>query len=100
MPRSLKIYIAGVVTLSVAALGVATFAFPATDFPRVAIDFNFTDGVPGERLNILLGVLFWTTLTLVASALPVRLPRGTQQGVALAPVIAALTLGGPAVGGW
>jgi putative nucleotidyltransferase with HDIG domain len=100
MPRSLKVYIAGVVTLSAVALGVATFAFPATNFPRIAIDLDPTHGAPAEQLNIYLGVLFWTVLTLVASALPVRLPRGTQQGVAMAPVIAALTLGGPAVGGW
>jgi putative nucleotidyltransferase with HDIG domain len=100
MPQSLKAYIAGVVTLSAIALGVATFAFPATDFPAIAIDFNLSPGGSTGQLNILVGVLFWTGLTLVASALPVRLPRGTQQGVALAPVIAALTLGGPAVGGW
>ena len=100
MPQSLKAYIAGVVTLSAIALGVATFAFPATDFPDIAIDVGLAQGGSTGQLNILIGVLFWTLLTLVASALPVRLPRGTQQGVALAPVIAALTLGGPAVGGW
>ena len=44
--------------------------------------------------------LFWTVLTLVASALPVQLPRGTQQAVAMAPIMAAMLLGGPAVGGW
>jgi putative nucleotidyltransferase with HDIG domain len=47
-----------------------------------------------------MGVAFWTGLTLVASALPVRLPLGTQQAVAMAPVLAAISLGGPAVGGW
>ena len=54
---------------------------------------------PAKRA-ILIGIAFWTLITLVASALPVRLPRGTQQGVAMAPVLAAITLGGPAVGGW
>jgi putative nucleotidyltransferase with HDIG domain len=39
-------------------------------------------------------------LTLTASALPITLPLGTQQAVAMAPVLAALSLGGPAVGGW
>jgi putative nucleotidyltransferase with HDIG domain len=100
MPRSLKVYIAGVVALSAVALGVATFAFPATAFPAVAIEVDSSGTGAAEQLNILVGVFFWTVLTLVASALPVRLPRGTQQGVSLAPVIAALTLGGPAVGGW
>jgi putative nucleotidyltransferase with HDIG domain len=100
MPRSLKVFIAGVVALSAIALGAATFAFPASDFPAIAIVLGPHSGAPPGRLNILAGILFWTLLTLVASALPVRLPRGTQQGVAFAPVIAALTLGGPAIGGW
>ena len=55
-------------------------------------------GRPPSRLA--LGIAFWTLLTLVASALPVELPRGTQQAVALAPLVAAMALGGPAVGGW
>ena len=95
MPKSLRIYIAGVVVLGALALGVATLVFPAD--PRIATGFD-VGGSSG--LGIFLGVLFWTVLTLIASALPVRLPLGTQQGVALAPVLAALTLGGPAVGGW
>jgi putative nucleotidyltransferase with HDIG domain len=95
MPKSLRIYIAGVVTLSALALGVATFVFPAN--PEIAAGFDF-GGSP--TVQILVGVLFWTALTLIASALPVTLPHGTQQGVAMAPVLAALTLGGPAVGGW
>jgi putative nucleotidyltransferase with HDIG domain len=100
MPQSLKLYISGVVILSALALGIATFAFPATDFPRIAINLTLGQSGPPSQLDIVVGVLFWTVLTLVASALPVRLPRGTQQGVAMAPVLAAITLGGPAVGGW
>jgi putative nucleotidyltransferase with HDIG domain len=34
-------------------------------------------------------------LTLIASALPVRLPRGTVASVSVAPILAAIALGGP-----
>lgn len=95
MPKSLRIYIAGVVTLSAFALGVATLLFPADQ--RIATGFDFTGS---STAGILIGVAFWTLLTLIASALPVTLPQGTQQAVAMAPVLAALSLGGPAVGGW
>src|SRR4051794_34779778 len=94
MPRALKVYIFGVATLSVLALGAATSAFP----PNLRISINF-EAQP-ETFDVVIGIAFWTVLTLVASALPVKLPRGTLQGVAMAPVLAAITLGGPAVGGW
>lgn len=95
MPRALRIYIAGVVTLSALALGVATFVFPAN--PRIALGLNVGES---QTIQILFGVAFWTLLTLIASALPVTLPRGTQQAVSMAPLLAAVVLGGPAVGGW
>jgi len=98
MPRSLKLYIAGVVTLSAVALVVATFVYEAN--PAIALGLGGILGTTSESAEILLGIAFWTGLTLIASALPVRLPMGTQQAVAMAPVLAAITLGGPAVGGW
>src|SRR3954451_15588124 len=98
MPKALKIYIFGVATLSVLALWAATLAFPPDDHvgikPLVGLSSSQRD------VDIFLGIVFWTAVTLVASALPVKLPRGTQQGVAMAPVIAAIALGGPAVAGW
>ena len=96
MPKALRLYIVGVATLSALALGAATLSFPAT----AGIALVVIPGSSTEPANIFFGVLFWTTLTLVASALPVKLPRGTQQAVAMAPILAAITLGGPAVGGW
>ena len=39
---------------------------------------------------------FWISVTLIASAAPVRLPRGSQASVAGSPVLAAAFLGGPA----
>ena len=41
------------------------------------------------------GVVFWTVATLVASALPVKLPRGSVVSVGAAPVLASMFLGGP-----
>ena len=98
MPRSLKIYIAGVVTLSAVALVVATFVFPPTE--RIALHLSgvTADGV--TPVEIWLGIVFWTALTLVTSALPVKLPLGSHQAVAMAPVVAAMALGGPAIAGW
>jgi HD-GYP domain-containing protein (c-di-GMP phosphodiesterase class II) len=101
MPRSLKIYIAGVVTLSALALVVATFVFPAD--PRIALGLPGSGGsgtTTPSSIQLALGVAFWVALTLITSALPVQLPRGTHQAVSLAPLVAAMALGGPAVGGW
>ncbi|MBA3424542.1 MAG: hypothetical protein H0U04_08350, partial [Rubrobacter sp.] len=46
-----------------------------------------------------IGLIFWCLLTFVASALPVRLPRGLHVTVAFAPATAAMLLGGPAAAG-
>jgi HD-GYP domain-containing protein (c-di-GMP phosphodiesterase class II) len=44
------------------------------------------------------GLGFWVALTLVASALPVQMPRGTMVAVSIAPIIGAMALGGPTAG--
>ena len=80
MPRSLKVYIAGVVTLSAIALMVATFLFRAE--PGIALQPGQQLRIPSEA-EILLGVVFWIALTLVTSALPVKLPMGTHQAVSM-----------------
>jgi len=41
------------------------------------------------------GIAFWTVATLVASAMPVKLPRGTTISVGAAPILASIILGGP-----
>ena len=46
-----------------------------------------------------LGVVFWIVLTLVGSSLAVRMPGGSYVDVGFAPVVAALSLGGPIVAG-
>jgi putative nucleotidyltransferase with HDIG domain len=97
MPRSLKLYIACVVVVGAVALTAATLAFPAE--PQIALRFGDVEAPPTD-LELLLGIVFWTAITLLGSALPVQLPRGTHQAVAIAPIMASIFLGGPAVAGW
>src|SRR3954467_9965380 len=95
MPKSLKLYVAAVVVIGAFALVTATFLFPPK--PGIAVDI----GMPGtDPFEIALGILAWTAITLLASAWPVQQPRGSQIGVAVAPIMASFMLGGPAVGGW
>ncbi len=99
MPRSLKLYITGVVVVGALALMAATFLFPFG--PTIAALRLVTPGNEApNQVELLLGVAFWTGLTLVGSANPVQQPRGSQQAVAIAPIMASMFLGGPAVGGW
>src|SRR6478736_7120401 len=98
LSSALKAYISGVVVTSALALAAATLLFPATSYPDIALDV--VPGATPTNLEFLAGIAFWTLLTLVSWALPVRLPHGTQQAVANAPMLAAIFLGGPAVGGW
>ena len=51
------------------------------------------------RLGGALGLAFWIGATLLASALPVPLPRGTVVSVAAGPMIAVMILGGPLAAG-
>ena len=46
-----------------------------------------------------LGVFFWIALTIVGSSLAVRMPGGSYVDVSFAPVVAAMSLGGPIVAG-
>jgi putative nucleotidyltransferase with HDIG domain len=98
MPRSLKLYIAGVVALGALALIAATLVFPAR--PEIALRFWTVAPAEPSESEILLGILFWTALALIGSAYPVQLPRGTQWAVAIAPIMGSMFLGGPAVAAW
>ncbi|HEX9017053.1 MAG TPA: hypothetical protein VF960_13750, partial [Chloroflexota bacterium] len=92
MPRSLKLYIAGVAIASVGALVIATLRFAPGDDVARGIGTGPTAGW--------LGIAFWIAITLLASALPVRMPTGSRVDVSIAPVVASMVLGGPAVAGW
>jgi putative nucleotidyltransferase with HDIG domain len=76
--RSLRLLIPSTVAAASVSLAAATWLFP----PRDGIG-----GIPG--------ILYWIVLTLIASALPVRLPHGTFASVSFAPIIASVVLGGP-----
>ncbi len=95
MPRQLKLYITGVVATSVIALVVTTLLFPVR--PRFAIASGF--GFLGENAP-LAGLAFWIGVTLVASAIPVRMPRGAMFAVSFSTILAATILGGPGAGAW
>jgi HD-GYP domain-containing protein (c-di-GMP phosphodiesterase class II) len=104
MSRSLKLYITGLVGLSAFALVLTSFVF-ALDPDRVLgfrpqIDYRYSEVGAASPATTLGGVLFWTMVTVFAGALPVRMPRGTLVSVAIAPIVAAMALGGPAAAGW
>src|SRR5262245_46998348 len=99
MPRSLKLYLTGVVTLSAISLVVATLVF-RDDAWGIALRVDAAPGSKPTVAELVLGIGYWILLTLVTSALPVRLPLGTHQAVSMAPIVAAMVLGGPAVAGW
>ncbi len=46
------------------------------------------------------GVAFWIALTMIASSLAVRMPGGNVLDVGFAPMVAAMSVGNPAVAGW
>jgi putative nucleotidyltransferase with HDIG domain len=93
MPRRLKLYIVGVVAASAIALVATTLRIPV----EAPIGSSFR---AFGRYAELAGVLFWISLTLVAQALPVRMPRGAIFSVSVAALMAATILGGPTAGAW
>ena len=94
MSKSLRAYIVGVVVIGAIALVATTLLFPPNR--EIAEGWRF---LPPEA-QLLAGLTFWTGLTLLASALPVQLPRGTQLAVSIAPIVAAISLGGPTAAAW
>ena len=103
MSRSLKLYITGLVSLSAFALVLTSFVYSqdpgrlAGMRPGIAL---VLDDSPPTVASAIGGALFWTLITLFAGALPVRMPRGTLVSVAIAPIVAAMALGGPTAAGW
>jgi hypothetical protein len=93
MPRSLSIYIAGLVTVGALALAITSFVIPVDSRIRLNV-------FESESTDIVGGIAFWTGLTLLASALPVRMPRGLLINTSIAPIVAAMSLGGPTAAGW
>jgi putative nucleotidyltransferase with HDIG domain len=73
------------------ALVIATITVASVLLVAVIVSLPIRSGIGG-----LTGVAFWTALSLIASALPVRLPAGTLVSVGFAPLLSAVMLGGPA----
>jgi HD-GYP domain-containing protein (c-di-GMP phosphodiesterase class II) len=93
MPKSLSIYIAGLVTVGALALAITSFVIPVDASIRLNL-------FAPEELDVIGGIAFWTGLTLLASAQPVRMPRGVLVATSIAPIVAAMALGGPTAAGW
>jgi putative nucleotidyltransferase with HDIG domain len=96
LSRSLQLYIAGLVGIS-ALLLILTSLYVGV-YPSIGIDFDGSGKM--SDVEIAFGVAFWVLITLLSSALPVQMPRGMLVAVSIAPVLAAIALGGPAVGAW
>ena len=93
MPRSLKIYIAGLVAVSAIALVVTSLVIPVD--PRIGLALT-----GNQQVDVVIGLAFWTVMTLLASAFPVQMPRGSLINTSIATLVAAMTLGGPTAAGW
>jgi putative nucleotidyltransferase with HDIG domain len=82
------------VSNSVRLLIIVTVAAASISFAAATVLFPLRSPIQGQ-----IGVAYWIVLTLVASALPVRLPQGVFASVSFAPIIASVVLGGPAAAG-
>jgi putative nucleotidyltransferase with HDIG domain len=103
MPRSLKLYCIWLVTTCAVALLVTSYSFSMRPELVLGMHREIGGGIPfgeSQPLSTLAGLAFWTILSLFASALPVRMPRGTVVSVNTAPIVAAMVLGGPVAAGW
>jgi putative nucleotidyltransferase with HDIG domain len=93
MPVRLKLYIVAVVAASALALVATTLVIPVD--PLIGVGFAGLGA-----FSTIGGLVFWILLTLVASSLPVRTPRGAIWAVSTATLLAATILGGPTAGAW
>jgi len=100
MPKPLKLYIAGLVVASALALVAASLVFGARVGYVLGMRPEISALQPADQAKVFGGLIFWTLITLFASALPVRMPRGTLVSVSIAPIVAAMVLGGPVAAGW
>src|SRR6266576_326011 len=101
MSRSLKLYVTGLVSVSAIALALTSFVFARNSDLIFGVRRDIRLAAEGPiELQVLLGLAFWTLMTMFAGALPVRMPRGSLVSVAMAPIVAAMALGGPVAAGW
>ena len=89
MSRTLKLYLATLVTSGILLILVTSVVVPVNAQIRLGV-------LPDPNVDIPLGLAFWTVMTLIASALPVTMARGTVVNTSIAPLVAVMYLGGPA----
>ncbi len=100
MSKALKVYIAGLVGASALALVVTSLLYAGKPGFILGMTPLISVIQPANELTVFLGLAFWTGIALFASAVPVKMPRGTIVSVVSAPIIAAAILGGPVAAGW
>ncbi len=100
MPKALKLYITGLVGTSALALVITSLVFAQRPELTLGMRPEISATQPATQMGVLGGLAFWTLITLFAAALPVRMPRGTLVSVSIAPIVAAMVLGGPVAAGW
>jgi len=93
MNRSLKAYIAGLVAVCALALAVTSLVIPVEEAIRLRV---FDD----VQVDVLAGIVFWMAVTILASAMPIEMPRGSIVSTSIAPLVVSLSLGGPTAAGW
>jgi hypothetical protein len=99
--RALRLYSIGLVAISL--FGLIATSFVLLGSPGYVLASRTSIALPSDSSSpeaVALGIAFWTVITLFASALPVRMPRGSVVSVSIAPIVAAIVLGGPAAAGW
>jgi HD domain/MASE9 len=96
MSRSFAGYLTLLVGAALIALLLTSFVIPVGT--AIAIQIDADPAV--APIETLLGILFWTAVTFVASSAPVRLSDGVHVAVSTAPIMAAAILGGPTAAGW
>jgi hypothetical protein len=89
MSRALQSYLATLVTSGIIVILVTSVVVPVDAHIRLGI-------LPAPSTDVLLGLAFWTAMTLIASALPMTMARGTVVTTSFAPLVAVMYLGGPA----
>ena len=94
MPKALKLYIVWLVSTAAVATVATSLVVPIDE--HIAL----TGAALPTSIDVIAGIAFWTAITLLASAIPIRLPGGTLLALSTAPIIVAMNLGGPTVAAW
>jgi len=89
MSRTLKLYLATLVIAGILVILITGVVVPIGTHIRLGVASDV-------GVDTALGLGFWIVVTLVASALPVTMARGTVVNTSIGPLVAVMYLGGPA----